>query len=98
MTKPRKSRLYTVKEFVLSDGTTLTAREVADKYDVPLSTTRTRLSNGVRDTEALSKSPLHHKRTRLGVPPPGREASVKELIAKRNFNCPLSRLFLKMTH
>jgi hypothetical protein len=96
MTKPRKSRLYKVKEFVLSDGITLTAREVADKYDVPLSTTRTRLSNGVRDTEVLSKPPLHHKRTRLGVAPPGREASVKERVSKRNFNCPMSRLLLKV--
>ena len=89
------TREYKCKEFELSDGTTHTARSVADKYNVPLSTTRTRLSNGVRDVELLSKPPVSHKRTRLGGDPPVRESSVKECIAKRNYNCPLSRLMLK---
>jgi hypothetical protein len=89
------ARKYKCKKFELSDGTTHTARTIADKYNVPLSTTRTRLSNGIRSVKILSKPPVSHKRTRLGGDPPVRESSVKERIAKRNFNCPLSRLLLK---
>ena len=93
------ARKYKCKEFELSDGTTHTARTIADKYNVPLSTTRTRLSMGVRDIEVLSKPPAKHKQNKyrnvngesVYVP----TETVKERVAKRNYYDPLSRLLLK---
>lgn len=93
-------RFYKCMEFELSNGETMTARDVAEKYDVPLGTTRTRLSNGVRDVALLSKQPLSHKRSRLGDHRTRnyyvKEETVKERRLKRNTNDPMSKLFLKM--
>jgi hypothetical protein len=92
------ARKYKCKEFKLSDGTVMTARGIVAKYDVPLGTTRTRLSSGVRDINRLNKPPLPHKRNRLGDPSKKhvikKEYKVSEIIKGRNFFDPLSRLFL----
>jgi len=93
------TRIYKTKKFELSDGSVMDAREIVEKYNVPLGTTRTRLSNGVRDVEVLSKQPLSHKQNKYRntgasneyIP----EKTVKEKIAQRNFFCPMSRLALK---
>jgi len=53
------------KVFTLNDGSKMTARDIVAKYNVPLGTTRNRLSNGIREIDKLSKQPLSHKRTRL---------------------------------
>ncbi len=93
------AREYKCKEFELSDGTTHTARTIADKYNVPLGTTRTRLSTGVRDIEVLKKPPAKHKQNKYRnkdadssyVP----VETVTARVAKRNYYDPLSRLLLK---
>ena len=94
-------RVYKCMEFELSNGETMTARDVAEKYDVPLGTTRTRLSNGVRDVALLSEQPLSHKRSRLGDHRSQsyyiKEETVKERRLRRNTNDPMSKLFLKMS-
>lgn len=93
------TRPYKAKQFKLSDGTSMTAREIAEKYDVKLSTTRTRLSNGVRDVELLNKQPREsrqhataQRRNADGYIP---ELSVKEKVAQRNYFDPMSRLLLR---
>jgi len=96
------TRAYTCKTYDLSDGTVLTAREVASKYDVPLSTTRTRLSNGITDIEVLNKAPMPHKQNRWKnaskpIPEYMVGETVKQRRQRRNFNDPMSRLFLKMS-
>ncbi len=93
------AREYKCKTFVLSDGTSMTARDLVEKYNVPLGTTRTRLSNGVRDVEVLKKSPAKHKQNKyrnkevdnVYVP----VETVKARVSKRNYYDPLSRLLLK---
>ncbi len=91
------TRAYKCKVFDLSDGTQQTARDLVAKYQVPLGTTRTRLSNGVRDIEILKQPPNAHKRNNCGaskgtyIP----EKTVKERVAERNFFCPMSRLLLR---
>lgn len=93
------TRVYKTKKFELSDGSVMTARDIVAKYNVPLGTTRTRLSNGVRDVEVLNKPPMPHKQNKYRntgasndyIP----EKTVKEKIAQRNFFCPMARLALK---
>jgi hypothetical protein len=97
------AREYKCMVFKLSDGSEQTARDVVAKYGVPLGTTRTRLSNGIRDIDILSKPPMSHKRNRCKDPSGAitqtkyvPEKTVKERRAERNANCPWSRMFLKM--
>ena len=90
------TRKYKSKEYKLSDGTLVTARGIAEAYNVPLRTTRTRLTKGVRDVEVLNKQPQPNKQHSPGgskgtyVP----EETVKERRSRRNGNCPMSKLFL----
>jgi len=93
-------RVYKCKSFALSDGTSMTARDIVEKYNVPLGTTRTRLSNGVRDIEVLKKSPAKHKQNKYRNKDANSSyvpvETVKERVAKRNYYCPLSRLLLRI--
>ncbi len=92
-------RAYKCMAFKLSDGTTKTARDVAEKYGVKLSTTRTRLSNGVRDVELLSQQPQESKQNKYRNTGKSTdyapEKTVKEKVAERNYFDPMSRLLLK---
>jgi hypothetical protein len=80
----------------------MTAKDLVEKYDVPLGTTRTRLSNGVRDIEVLKKPPAKQNKYKNAggkmYSTPGSyvpDKTVKQRVAKRNYFDPLSRLLLK---
>ena len=99
----RPKRQYKCKEYTLSDGSRQTARQVADKYNVPLCTIRNRLSNGITAIHLLKKLPNSNKQHRLGkvkvvsaVVSLDSKQKVSQLIKGRNFFCPLSRLLLRV--
>jgi len=87
-------RQYKCSTYKLSDGSELTAREIAKKYGVALSTTRNRLSNGIVDIEVLKRQP---RKTYLTAQIDGSEINgmrVSEQIKLRNGYCPWSKLIL----
>jgi hypothetical protein len=98
----RPKRTYKCKEYILSDGSRQTARQVSKKFDVSLCTCRNRLSNGITDINRLSKQPNANKQHNIG------KRKVEELLEvdlqkgvtkrmyNRNYFCPLSRLLLKI--
>ena len=98
----RPKREYTCKVYTLSDGSSKTAREVSEKYDVPLCNIRNRLSNGITQIKRLKKKPNENKQHRLGVIkssttiPLNTKHDVSKVVSSRNFFCPLSRLLLRV--
>jgi hypothetical protein len=63
--RPRMSSrhsVYNSKLYELSDGTKLSARQVAERFNINHSTMNARLAKGVRDIETLAKKPGKGKR------------------------------------
>ena len=98
----RPKLTYKCKEYILSDGSKQTARQVSKKYDVALCTCRNRLSNGITDIKRLSKQPNANKQHNIGrrkVEAPlvlDSQQSVTKMMDGRNFFCPMSRLLLRV--
>ena len=94
----KRSKPYKCKTFDLSDGSIMSAEEVAKKYDINKSTMYARLLRGIRDVKILAKKPKPTNGkgkagyTKIAYQP----KAVKENIMSRNAYDPLSRLFLKM--
>ena len=94
--KPHKP--YQCKQFLLSDGSKMTAEECAIKWDVNKSTMYARLLRGIRDIEVLSQKPkstvnkLSNGYVKMSFQP----KAVRNVIKERNYFDPMSRLFLKM--
>ena len=95
--KPHKP--YQCKQFLLSDGSKMTAEECAIKWDINKSTMYARLLRGIREIEVLSQKPkstvnkLSNGYVKMSFQP----KAVRNVIKERNFFDPMSRLFLKMT-
>ena len=53
---------YNSKQFKLSDGCSLSARQIAEKYNINCATMNARLRKGITDVELLSKQPTQGKR------------------------------------
>jgi predicted transcriptional regulator len=88
---------YTSKKFELSDGSKLTAKQVAIRLNINQSTMYARLQKGMRDITELAKKPSQGRRRKhTGYSPPKLSKAVEIDIKTRNAYCPISRLFLKM--
>ena len=94
--KPHKP--YQCKQFLLSDGSKMTAEECAIKWDINKSTMYARLLRGIREIEVLSQKPkstvnkLSNGYVKMSFQP----KAVRNVIQERNYFDPMSRLFLKM--
>ena len=94
--KPHKP--YQCKQFLLSDGSKMTAEECAIKWDINKSTMYARLLRGIREIEVLSQKPkstvnkLSNGYVKMSFQP----KAVRNVIKERNYFDPMSRLFLKM--
>ena len=94
--KPHKP--YQCKQFLLSDGSKMTAEECAIKWDINKSTMYARLLRGIREIEVLSQKPkstvnkLSNGYVKMSFQP----KAVRNVIKERNYFDPMSSLFLKM--
>ena len=92
------SRKHKSKTFELSDGSVLDARSCAERFDIHPSTMYARLSRGIKDVDKLGrkipKQNGHDKQSGY-LPFENQTRSVSEMVKKRNYFDPLSRLLLK---
>lgn len=95
---PITRRRYKCKTFELSDGTVMTAVEIAQRFNVNQSTNYARLLKGERDVLELCKRPTKGKQKHSNgyVNLSQQPKAVKQTIMERNFYDPMSRLFMKM--
>ena len=95
--KKLNNKPYKCKKFTLSDGTIMSAEEVAIKYNINKSTMYARLLRGVRDIDILSRKPKPTLKgavsgyVKLAYQP----KEIKDVIMDRNFFNPLDHLWLK---
>jgi hypothetical protein len=94
--KPHKP--YQCKQFLLSDGSKMTAEECSLRWGIHKSTMYARLLRGNRDPEVLSQKPKNtvNKLSKGYVKMSFQPKAVKDVIQERNYFDPMSRLFLKM--
>jgi hypothetical protein len=94
--KPHKP--YQCKQFLLSDGSKMTAEECAIKWNINKSTMYARLLRGNREIEVLSQKPKNtvNKLSKGYVKMSFQPKAVRNVIQERNYFDPMSRLFLKM--
>ena len=96
--KAQRHKPYQCKQFLLSDGSKMTAEECAIKWDINKSTMYARLLRGIREIEVLSQKPkstvnkLSNGYVKMSFQP----KAVRNVIQERNYFDPMSRLFLKM--
>mgnify|MGYP002639336989 CR=1 FL=1 len=92
-------KAYKCKEFELSDGSKMTAQEIAKKYDINTSTIYARLLRNIKDINVLSQKPRNtaNKSSKGYVKMSFQPKAVRNVIKERNYFDPMSRLFLKMT-
>ena len=91
-------KAYECKEFELSDGSKMTAQEIAKKYDINTSTIYARLLRNIKDINVLSQKPRNtaNKSSKGYVKMSFQPKAVRNVIKERNYFDPMSRLFLKM--
>ena len=97
--KAKAHKPYQCKQFLLSDGSKLTAEECAIKWDINKSTMYARLTQRrVRDVKLLSQPPKNtaNKSSHGYVKTVFQPKEVRDVIQERNYFDPMSRLFLKM--
>jgi hypothetical protein len=94
--KPHKP--YQCKQFLLSDGSKMTAEECSNRWSIHKSTMYARLLRGNRDIAVLSQKPKNtaNRNSKGYVKMSFQPKAVRNVIQERNYFDPMSRLFLKM--
>ena len=96
-TNKAKKKKHTCKHFTLSDGSSMTAEQIAKRFDINTSTMYARLLRGIRDVDKLAKKPTQGRK---GEPSgyvclENQPKVIKDSMLERNFYNEMSRLFLK---
>ena len=96
--KSKPNKPYQCKQFLLSDGSKMTAEECSLKWNIHKSTMYARLMRNITDVDLLSQKPkstvnkLSNGYVKMSFQP----KAVRNVIQERNYFDPMSRLFLKM--
>jgi hypothetical protein len=94
--KNKAKKKYTCKQFELSDGSSMSAEEIAKRFDINTSTMYARLLRGIRDVDELAKKPTQGIKGKPSgyVRLENQPKAIKDYMLQRNYFDEMSRLFL----